>query len=532
MVSHPDSQNRPTRRTAPASKRPSSGRSRKPAMRNKAIRKSTRGTVVLLLLMLALSVATFAAQRVIESSLSPRPTRAFMYASLFPRRFNERNRPHPGCKWVGISIAIAALAFSSVVLGAVRTNRLPLGRERRMSEGSQLVQEHLDSVDSAKVDSKPLKLTPHPIVLSKTKRFNLSLPTGFEITIAAQGLKRARFMSKSPDGRVFVTDMFNRTDNKKGSVYILDGFDVASGKFTKVTPYLTNLRNPNSIAFYKDRNGDHWFYLALTDRLLRYRYVAGEAAPAGSPEVLATFPDYGLNYKYGGWHLTRTIALENEKLYVSVGSSCNACEEQEPIRASVLEMDVDGKNQRVLASGLRNAVGLKWVKGQLFVTNMGADHLGDFKPDDTIYVVEENKNYGWPYCFQYRNRFYADDQFAKSEKKIDCNKMPVAYIGFSAHSSPLGFEYFDSSSGGPALKNFFLVALHGSSKRSLHRGYSLMRVKKGAPVQDFITGFLQNGQVYGRPADVLAMGSNAFLFTDDYSGVIYYVFQKATSPEK
>ena len=43
----------------------------------------------------------------------------------------------------------------------------------------------------------------------------------------------------------------------------------------------------------------------------------------------------------------------------------------------MLEMDLDGKNQRVFASGLRNAVGMKWVQGKLFVTNMGADHLGD-----------------------------------------------------------------------------------------------------------------------------------------------------------
>ncbi len=54
-----------------------------------------------------------------------------------------------------------------------------------------------------------------------------------------------------------------------------------------------------------------------------------------------------------------------------------------------------------------------------------------------------------------------------------------------------------------------------------------MRVRRGVPVQDFVTGFLQNGKVYGRPADVMSFGKNAFLFTDDYSGVIYYVFQKA-----
>src|SRR5882724_11720485 len=145
------------------------------------------------------------------------------------------------------------------------------------------------SVESTPADSRLLKLTPHQIVLSKTRKFNLNLPPGFEITIAAQGLKRARFMAKSPDGRVFVTDMFNRTDNQKGAVYVLDGFDGATGKFNRVTAYLKGLRNPNSIAFYTDSQGSHWFYLALTDGLSRYRYVAGEAAPSSEPDVIAKF---------------------------------------------------------------------------------------------------------------------------------------------------------------------------------------------------------------------------------------------------
>lgn len=418
-----------------------------------------------------------------------------------------------------ISVAFTCLLLSSASLHPADEPR---------SEGTlESPIEQTANVGSTLTESRPYKLTSHLIVLSKTKKFTLHVPAGFEITTAAQGLKRPRFMAKSPDNRIFVTDLYNRTDNHKGAVYALDGFDAATGKFKQITPYLTGLHNPNSVAFYTDKNGDDWLYLALTDRLLRYRYVSGDLAPSESPTVIATFPDYGLNYKYGGWHLTRTIALANQKLYVSVGSSCNACEESEPIRASVLEMDLDGANQRIFANGLRNAVGMKWVNGQLFVTNMGADHLGDFRPDDTMYVVEANKNYGWPYCFQYRKKMFADFGFLTSDKRIDCATVPPAFVGFSAHSSPLGFDVFDSSNDNPALKDSFLVAMHGSSRKSLRRGYSLMRVSKGGAVQDFVTGFLQNGRVFGRPADVMRLGNNAFLFTDDYSGVVYYVFPKS-----
>ncbi len=139
------------------------------------------------------------------------------------------------------------------------------------------------------------KLTPHKITLKNGKTFNLNLPADYEIIPAAEGLKRVRFFAKSPDGRIFVTDMFNLTDNKKGTVYILDDFDVQTGKFGKVIPYLTNLKNPNSVQFYTDENGQDWFYMAETDKLTRRKFTKDETKPSGKAEVLATFPDYGLS---------------------------------------------------------------------------------------------------------------------------------------------------------------------------------------------------------------------------------------------
>lgn len=374
------------------------------------------------------------------------------------------------------------------------------------------------------------KLVPHRISLANGKSFDLNLPEGFDIGVAAQGLKRVRFMAKSPDDRIFVTDMYNLTDNKRGIVYILDDFHPATRTFKKVTPYLTGLRNPNSIAFYTDQQGVNWFYLALTDRLLRYRYRAGEQKPGGEPEVLATFPDYGLSYKYGGWHLTRTIVVGgNRKIYVSVGSSCNACEEKEEVRASILEMDADGQNQKHYARGLRNAVGLRWAKDQLFATNMGSDHLGDHKPADTMYAVSDGVNYGWPYCFQSGAGRFPDGKFNPGGRKMKCRTVPPAYAAFDAHSSPLGLEYFDASSAAE-LKESFLVTLHGSTKRSLNRGYRVVRIpgtaQRSIVPEDFITGFLEGKVVHGRPADVFRFGTDAFLLTDDYAGVVYYVYKR------
>jgi glucose/arabinose dehydrogenase len=375
--------------------------------------------------------------------------------------------------------------------------------------------------------ARTLKLTPHRITLASGRSFSLNLPEGFEVSVAAQGLKRVRFMAKSPDGRVFVTDMYNLTDNRRGVVYILDGFDPATKSFQKVTPYLSHLRNPNSVTFYTDAGGQAWLYLALTDRLVRYKYAAGDNAPTAEPEVLATFPDYGLNYKYGGWHLTRTVIVGgNGKLYVSVGSSCNACVEKEEVRATIIEMNPDGSDRRYFARGMRNAVGLRWVDGKLYATDMGADHLGVDRPADTMYAVRDGANYGWPYCYVSGPKVFADPKFNPRGRAFNCRNVPTAYAAFDAHSAPLGLEHFGADADAE-LSDSFLVALHGSTNRSLRRGYRVARVRgEGSRPEDFITGFMQAGRVNGRPADIFSFGRDAFLLTDDNAGVVYYVYRK------
>lgn len=379
-------------------------------------------------------------------------------------------------------------------------------------------------------DAAAQKLVPHPITLENGNSFDLNLPADYEIRVAAQGLKRVRFMAMSPDNRLFVTDMYNLTDNQRGVVYILDQFDQTTGRFKKVTKYLSDLHNPNSVAFYTDSDGNDWFYLALTDRLVRYRYEAGKDSPSGEPQVLATFPAYGLSYKYGGWHLTRTVLVGgNGKIYVAVGSSCNACEEKEEVRASVLEMNPDGSGQRHFARGLRNAVGLRWIKNKIYATNMGSDHLGINRPADTFYALEDGKNYGWPYCFQDGPKIFADPKFNLKGKKLDCRKVPAAITPFPAHSSPLGFEYFDKENSSH-LAGSFLVALHGSTNKSLRRGYKVVRINSSGASTDFITGFFELSRINGRPADVFSYGKDAFLLTDDYGGVVYYVHLRKSSP--
>jgi glucose/arabinose dehydrogenase len=371
------------------------------------------------------------------------------------------------------------------------------------------------------------KLVPQKIVLKDGRNFSLNLPADFEIIPAAEGLKRARFFAKAPDGRIFVTDMYNLTDNTRGSVYVLDGWNAETGKFARVVPYMTGLKNPNSVQFYRDATGQDWFYLAETDKLTRRKFTRGEETPTDtSPETLATFPDYGLDYKYGGWHLTRTIAFgTNGKMYVSVGSSCNSCEEKEEVRASIIEMDPDGGAQRRFARGLRNAVSIKWFGKYLFATNQGSDHLGDSRPDETFYVVKNNTDYGWPYCHANKGKIFPDP---KLKRRRGCAGVAAPYASFPARSSALGFDYFTDPQTPDPLKNAFVVALHGSTDKDTGSGYKIVIMRKGERLQDLITGFLQGKTIHGRPCDVMKLDANSFLFSDDNKGVVYLLRKKGS----
>ncbi len=357
---------------------------------------------------------------------------------------------------------------------------------------------------------------------------SLQVRAGWRIRVAADGMQRIRFGDMSPDGRFFVPDMIDLSDNSKGRIWVLSGFNETTGRFAKRTEYLSGLRNPNDVTFWTDpASGQTWLYVAMTQALVRYRYEAGDTAPQGKAETVAQFPDRGLSYKYGGWHLTRTVVITkgaDPTLYVSVGSSCNVCEEKtsEPSRAAIVAMKPDGSALHVVAKGLRNAVGMELVNNQVYVTNMGSDHLGKDKPEETLYRVTEGSNYGWPYCYQYQGKVISDPKLGATSRRIDCAIVPKATATFLAHSAPLGLRYFDESLS-PEIAGSFLVALHGSGDKSYRRGYSVVQVKDGK-VTDFITGFQgPKTTVYGRPVDILPFGKNRFLLTDDKAGIVFLV---------
>jgi glucose/arabinose dehydrogenase len=384
------------------------------------------------------------------------------------------------------------------------------------------VLEELAADTAAFKDRGAVVLVPAAVKLAKGPSFDLRIPEGYELRVAAEGLARLRFITPAPDGRMFITDMHDLTDNKKGRVYILDDWNEDSARFSKRHLYLDGLRNPNQVAFHQTAS-DTFLYVATTNNLLRYPYRAGDTLPSAPPVTIDTFPNYGLNYKYGGWHLTRSLAFHGDKLYVSIGSSCNACIEKEEVRATIIEMDPDGRNQRIWASGLRNAVGLKWVGNELFATDMGSDQFGTEAPEDKLHHVVEDGYYGWPYFYQSGDKVIMDTVFAKPHMRL---RAPMkAYAAVGAHTAPLGFDLF-AGFADERLCNSFIVALHGSSIVKMGKGYAIVRVRPGYAPVHVVDGFLQNGERYGRPCDVRMRDADSFWFTDDLNGVLYLVRRK------
>ena len=121
--------------------------------------------------------------------------------------------------------------------------------------------------------------------------------------------------------------------------------------------------------------------MAAEDSVSRYSYLSD--GNLGAREVIVgDIPVAG--------HLSRTLGFSpSGKIYVSIGSSCNVCEETEQNRAVVMEYDLDGSGGRVFAQGIRNAVGFAFhpETGEIWATENSRDGLGDDLPPDEINIV-------------------------------------------------------------------------------------------------------------------------------------------------
>ena len=385
----------------------------------------------------------------------------------------------------------------------------------------------------------------------------LEAPPGFNVSIFAKGLSGPRVIAFDSNGRMLVSEP------EGGKVLVLEDKDqdgVADGQ--KVI--LDGLRLPHGLDFYTDSQTKIvYIYVAETHQVSRFIYDSAKG------EVPNPFGHNIANLPADGRHFTRTIGfgpnyrtqaiipgyretetLADQKLYISVGSSCDTCVETETWkRAAILESNPAGTYTAEFAGGLRNSVFFAFhpKTGEMWATEMGRDNLGDELPPDEINIVKVAdegdkfgaRRYGWPFCYGNRvtDKTFKPGKIDRIDIPTDCSQTEPSFIDIPAHSAPLGLAFIDSDKWPKEWRGDLLVAFHGSWNRSQPRGYKVVRFdldENGNPPAggaqpknqdgaDFITGFYDGRNTLGRPVDLKFGPDQALYISDDSAGVIYRV---------
>lgn len=341
----------------------------------------------------------------------------------------------------------------------------------------------------------------------------LLLPDGFEINVFARGLGNPRMLAVGRDGAVYVTR------REQNDVIVLVDRD-GDGRSDSTRTVLPNLKGAHGIAINNDQ-----LYICTDTKL--YRAELRRDGSAGTPKVLIErLPD-------GGQHPNRTLGFGPDgMLYISVGSSCNACDESNEEHATMLRARPDGSQRAIYARGLRNTIGFAWhpQTRELWGMDHGSDWRGDDTPPEELNRIVEGGDYGWPFCYGDRvvDRFLSAEPKEMTREQY-CARTRPPVLSYEAHSAPLNLVFYTAGQFPAEYRNDAFVTMRGSWNRNPPTGYKIVRIRfqNGRPerIEDFLTGFLfDEGQAhFGRPAGLAIARDGSLLFSDDTNGVIYRI---------
>ena len=337
----------------------------------------------------------------------------------------------------------------------------------------------------------------------------IKLPEGFKIAIFAEDVKNARSITRSPDGTIFVGT------RGEGSVYALRDED-GDYKAEKRWTIATDLEMPNGVAV---KDGD--LYVAEYNRILRYDDIEKQLDNPPKPVVINE--DYP-SEKHHGW---KFIDFGPDgKLYVPVGAPCNICESEEEIFNTITRINPDGSDLEIVQRGVRNTVGFTWHPNtkELWFTDNGRDWLGNDSPACELnHAPKDGMHFGYPYCHQ---GDIADPDFGE---KYACSEFTPPAVKLGPHVAPLGLIFYTGTQFPEIYNNQLLIAEHGSWNRAEPIGYQLSLVSfdaNGQPKEKsaFASGWLEDGEAWGRPVDLEQLPDGSVLVSDDFADVIYRIY--------
>ncbi len=350
----------------------------------------------------------------------------------------------------------------------------------------------------------------------------ISIPDGFTMTVFASGIPSCRGLACSPDGVIYAT-AYN------GDVYALPDHHQA-GVADSTIVVASGLGDPHGIGFYKGE-------LYVSNQSTLYHIITnGQSRIMQSKVQIASFPG-------GGSHTSRNFTIDTikNKFYLQVGSTGNTDTTDIAHRAQIVEMNPDGSAYRTFARGTRNPVGMDIDPrtDALWVNNNGMDNIfgsgtpgTNDNPLESIYLVCDGANYGWPWCYAFRLRNPLMMNLDTSI--VETFDGPVAEI--EAHSAPLGLHFYRGTKFPAMYHNAIFQCYHGSWDRTPPappRVTVMWADTDGhnARVTDFVNGFEVVGtppdsntsHYFGRPVSIIEGADSALYVSDDQEGCVYRI---------
>jgi glucose/arabinose dehydrogenase len=199
----------------------------------------------------------------------------------------------------------------------------------------------------------------------------LKVPGDFTVRPFATGLKNARIIAVSDEGFIYVS----RRD--QGDIILLKDAN-GDGVADEPAQVVANQPGAHGLALK-----GHQFFL-VTVKEVYAAEIKSDGTLGPLQRIIKDLPD-------AGQHANRTIAVGPDgMLYISVGSTCNACNESGQESATILRASTDGKDRSIFASGLRNTIGFDWhpQTGELWGFDNGIDFLGDTVQPEELNRIE------------------------------------------------------------------------------------------------------------------------------------------------